>query len=319
MTAPEPQSDPNRSAVPGVQRSLVVPDFFAEAEAMRETFEQRFVRGRSDDPRSFVWDYWHVPGQYTYHRTHGDRYFPEELTTSFLDRLRGWGQEVLGCGAVLPPWFSYYVDGCVQELHADVPHGPWAYVFSLTRWEGRGFAGGETLLLRPEALDFWRGFDPANALEADDLAERLPSRFNQLTVFDARIPHGVRMVQGTRDPLDSRVVLHGWFRDPELSLSEDIDDQRSAVALKLAMAHLSKRLQNSGSATGLVTVRLEFDADGRVAEPKVLSNTLVPTSGEPEAPAEIVEAITEGLGDVRVEGARENSWAVVPFRVPSRE
>jgi Rps23 Pro-64 3,4-dihydroxylase Tpa1-like proline 4-hydroxylase len=301
----------------GVRRSLVVPDFFAEAEALRDTFDQRFVRGRSDDPRSFVWDYWHVPGQYTYHRTHGNRYFPEDLTTSFLNRLRSWGREVLGCTSVRLPWLSYYVDGCVQELHADVPHGPWAYVFSLTRWESRGFSGGETLLLRPEALDFWRGFDPANALEAGDFAEQIPTAFNQLTVFDARIPHGVRMVQGTRDPLDSRIVLHGWFSYPELTLSDDLENKRSRVALELAIAHISKRLAGFGSVTGLLTVRLEFADDGGGAEGKVLSNTVVSTSGDREAPGEVIEAVLDSLSDVRVAGAGKSSWAILPFRIPS--
>ena len=39
-------------------------------------------------------------------------------------------------------------------------------------------------------------------------------RFNRLTVFDGRYPHGVRPVEGTRDPLKARLVLHGWFTDP---------------------------------------------------------------------------------------------------------
>ena len=39
-------------------------------------------------------------------------------------------------------------------------------------------------------------------------------RFNRLTVFDGRYPHGVRVVEGTRDPVKSRVVLHGWFTEP---------------------------------------------------------------------------------------------------------
>ena len=39
-------------------------------------------------------------------------------------------------------------------------------------------------------------------------------QFNRLTVFDGRFPHGVRPVEGTRDPLKSRLVLHGWFTEP---------------------------------------------------------------------------------------------------------
>jgi len=39
-------------------------------------------------------------------------------------------------------------------------------------------------------------------------------QFNRLTVFDGRYPHGVRPVEGTRDPLKARLVLHGWFTEP---------------------------------------------------------------------------------------------------------
>lgn len=42
-----------------------------------------------------------------------------------------------------PMWLSYYVDGCEQALHCDNPHGPWAFVLSLTEWDEREFTGGE--------------------------------------------------------------------------------------------------------------------------------------------------------------------------------
>jgi len=38
--------------------------------------------------------------------------------------------------------------------------------------------------------------------------------FDRLTVFDARLPHGVSRVEGERDPRGGRLVLHGWFTEP---------------------------------------------------------------------------------------------------------
>jgi hypothetical protein len=295
-----------------VERSLVVPDFLPEAKEMRAEFDERFRDLRSTKPDRFVWDYWHMPDQYTYVRTYGDRYFRNDLTDALLERLRRWGLENLGCGAIRPPWLSYYVEGCVQELHADVPHGPWAYVFSLTRWEGRGFSGGETVLLRPEALDFWRSFEPGRDLEADDVLERIPTEFNQLTVFDARIPHGVKMVRGTHDPLDSRIVLHGWFEYPELTTSEELGDRKSRAALELGLAQAAKRARENGHLAGLATVRLQFDQEGAVEEGGVLSNTLVSTAGDAEAVKESLNRLVETLHDVRV--PRGGGWAVLPFR-----
>jgi len=300
---------------PGVRGSLVVPEFFSEAKALRSAFDERFRDARSTEPDRFVWDYWHMPGQYTYLRTYGDRYFPEQLTAAFLDRLRQWGRDTLGCGAVSPPWFSYYVDGCVQELHADVPHGPWAYVFSITNWEGRGFSGGETVLLRPEFLDFWRDFDSSRGLEAPDLVDRIPSSFNQLTVFDARVPHGVEMVRGTHDPLDSRVVLHGWFKDPEPEASEELSGRKAELALKLVTADVSQRLESVDSVSGLLTVRLSLGAAGRVEEVDFLSNTLVSTAADRTAPGAVVDAVTEVLDGRTIDGAGEGGWAILPFRL----
>lgn len=56
-----------------------------------------------------------------------------------------------------------------QELHADSPHGPWAFVLSLTQWEGRSFSGGETMIFQPHMLDFWSTFNPAKGFELKDM------------------------------------------------------------------------------------------------------------------------------------------------------
>lgn len=80
-----------------------------------------------------------------------------------------YAREELGCAGVTPVWLSCYVDGCRQELHADVPHGPWAFVLSLTRWDARKFTGGETFILKPEVLDYWRSFDAGAVVERGSL------------------------------------------------------------------------------------------------------------------------------------------------------
>ncbi|MGI8429748.1 MAG: hypothetical protein ACR2OB_10690 [Solirubrobacteraceae bacterium] len=301
----------------GVNRSVLAADFLAQAPALRSTFTERMQRRRPYDERSFVWDYWHVPDQYTYFRTFGERYFPDPLSAALMARLRAWGTEVLGCGSVTAPWLSYYIDGCVQELHCDVPHGPWAYVLSLTDWEHRGFSGGETLLLRPTCLDFWRDFDPSRGLEAGDLVDQIVPAFNQLTVFDARIPHGVRTVFGTRDPLRGRLVLHGWFAAPRIMVHEDLRGERTLIALQLILAHLLPRLQASDAVVGHLTVRLELDAAGEVRDTRVLTNTLISTTGDGEAPAVLVNRVLQTLRQAKVPGASDGSWAILPFALPT--
>lgn len=76
--------------------------------------------------------------------------------------------------------------GFRQELHTDSWHGPFAFVLSITDWEGRQFSGGETMLLQPLVLDYWRAFDAQQGLETRTLFEFVEPKFNRLTVFDPR-------------------------------------------------------------------------------------------------------------------------------------
>lgn len=101
-------------------------------------------------------------------------YFPPKLYRALEDALLEYGEEQLGCKAISTVWMSYYVDGCVQELHCDNPHGPFAYVVSLTPWEGRSFEGGETMILKPGTLNYWESYEPDKGMEVR-LLRALPS------------------------------------------------------------------------------------------------------------------------------------------------
>jgi hypothetical protein len=75
-------------------------------------------------------------------------------------------------------------------------------------------SGGETMLLTPAAVNLWASHTPGAVVERTQLMTLVEPQFNQLTVFDPRIPHGVRPVRGTRDPRNARLVLYGWFVEP---------------------------------------------------------------------------------------------------------
>jgi hypothetical protein len=251
---------------------LVVDRFAAETAALRATFDTRFADPRGTRGDRFVWDWWHVPGQYTHLRTPAWQYFPRALYALFHNRLVAWGREVLGCHDVSPPWLSLYVDGCGQELHGDLPHGPWAFVFSLTRWRGRTFRGGETLLLRDDLLDYWHDFRSTRALEQHELVHAIEPQLGRLVVFDPRVPHGVRAVTGTRDPREGRLVIHGWFVQP-----------RPFVRGPLAVRALSSRLAELGDAiagwlddlaiAGTLALAFAVDRGGRGRRVRVRTDT----------------------------------------------
>jgi len=107
---------------PGPEHLRTVDGFLGEtAETLRTVFDERFEEPRQAHPMRFCWDYWHVPSQYTLHRTQAASYFDEDAFAALTDALTAFGQRELGCRAISPPWLSFYVDGCEQRLHADVP------------------------------------------------------------------------------------------------------------------------------------------------------------------------------------------------------
>lgn len=249
-------------------------NFFRGASALRKVFDQRFAAPRQGSMERFVWDYWHVPQQYTLVRTPAQNYFPEILYKQFLLSLLKWGEANLGCRAISPPWLSFYVDGCSQDLHADIPHGPWSFVYSLTPWSKRKFQGGETLVAKPKLLNYWNNLEPSNFHEHGDFFSQIPARFNRLVVFDPRLPHGVRRVTGVNDPREARLVIHGWFTEP----TPYVDGHLSAIKVSKVLEPWEDKLRRQGhqaKAQGVLTLRVGVTAFGRINKLQILTNTLV--------------------------------------------
>ena len=73
------------------------------------------------------------------------------------------------------PWMSLYTNGDQQNFHTDAPQGQMAFVLSLSN-EG-DFNGGETMLLRSEILDYWKGFDGTKGLESGGLVRLVSFRY----------------------------------------------------------------------------------------------------------------------------------------------
>ena len=287
---------------------IVVDRFAPEARALRDVFDERFAEPRSSRADRFVWDYWHVPGQYTALRTPAWTYFPRALYRRFHERLVAWGRATLGCHDISPPWLSLYVEGCRQELHGDLPHGPWAFVFSLTT--GRTFRGGETLLVRDEVLDFWADFSSVRSVEEGELLRAIEPKFARLVAFDPRIPHGVREVRGTHDPRAGRLVVHGWFVQP-----------RPFVTGPLATRVLASRIAELDVATwigalpiaGLLSIAFDVDRRGRVTNVAVLSDTTrVPIADEPHR-KRVVRKIRDAIAAWELGAQRGTSRVTLPL------
>jgi hypothetical protein len=296
-----------------VRRLVVVDGFAKEAARMRAHFDARFAEPRSATADRFVWDPWHVDGQYTALRTPAWTYFPKRLYEAFHQRLVWWGRRTLGCHDVSPPWLSVYVDGCEQRLHGDLPHGPLAFVFSLTDWTRRTFRGGETLLLADEVLDFWRDFASTRGLEEGELFDAIEPRFNRLVVFDPRLPHGVRRVDGSRDPRQGRVVVHGWFVQPRPFIEGPLPVEALARAIDGLSEFLGHTLRAGPSLAGLLSLGFTVSAAGRVGRVRVLTDTTrVP--GELEAARrQVVRAVVRHLAAWQLPRQRALSRVTLPL------
>jgi hypothetical protein len=224
-----------------------------------------------------------------------------------------WVREHLVCHDVSPPWLSNYVDGCRQELHGDLPHGPWAFVFSLTHWRGRAFRGGETLMLRDEVLDYWAGASTAGRrLEEGELVRAVEPRFDRLTVFDPRIPHGVRAVSGTRDPREGRLVIHGWFVQPR-------PFTRGALAARALTVKTGELVEMLGGwigdlpVAGMLGFAFAVDRRGATRDVKLLSDTTrVPASDERER-RRLVRKIRDAIAGWRFGAQRGPSHVTLPL------
>lgn len=287
-------------------------DFFGEAAALRASFDRRFGDPRQTRGDRFVWDFWHVPDQYTLVRTPADHFFPAALYRRFLRHLTDWARENLGCAALTPPWLSYYVEGCQQQLHSDVPHGPWAFVYSLTP-PRPVFQGGETLILRPEVLDYWRNFRDAGDREVNSFVERVKPSFNRLVVFDPRLPHGVTPVRGTLDPRQARLVLHGWFTEPRPYLKGGLSARQAAPVLDGAVAQFVESLASLGQWHGMVSLRLSVKATGRAAPPKSLADTLVAVDADPADAARVRSLLRRAFTGLRFPASRAPTEITLPL------
>ncbi len=267
----------------------------AEAQAMRAAAEAHFLEPYKHRPESHhVWNYWYVPGIYTYLRAMPERVLGQELVTRFFQTLRNWSIERLGLSNVTWPMLSLYVDGCGQGIHNDSTNGRFGYVFSLTR-DDRGSRGGETIV--------WKEGDPfrtrmSRADAGEGLYDLVPPRFNRLVLFDDRMPHGVQRIEGSMDPLDGRLVLHGHISEGGTLVNGPLTAQTVQSQLVPAAERALDAFPETGQLHhGPLTLRVEIGADGRVAACRILVNRVARSDGgSPEA---LVAKIVETIGALR--------------------
>jgi hypothetical protein len=262
-------------------RYAVTPNFFDEAPALRTSFDAFVTNPDSQNVRKHgKWNYWYVPELYAYLRADPKAVLCVAEFERFAERLADWAFDKYGLTRVTGPSLSMYVSGCEQQPHNDAANGDFGYVYSLTRWGERRFAGGETLLFADNVSSV-RGRSGAGA----NFFDKIPPVFNQLLIFDDRLLHGVARVSGgAMDPLDSRVVLHGHLRASDVVVTAvDDDETRARVGdcLVKVMADLaSVERVAAQDLQGVLTLRLVLAPDGSPSELRPLLARVLRHTGE---------------------------------------
>jgi hypothetical protein len=188
-------------------RTKVIANFWPRVNEARARYE-RFMgdhQAHSFDSEHQCWDFWHLPDVYSYLRTDAAKVLGRDLIDDFLTRLETLCLSELGGVSPLSPWMSLHLNGMRHQMHNDSCNGVYGYVYSLTR-SMQSFSGGQTCLARelvfdalePRQPNAWRGY-----------FEVIPPIYDQLVLFDDRLPHMVPVVQGTMNPLEGRVCLTG--------------------------------------------------------------------------------------------------------------
>jgi hypothetical protein len=256
---------------------VVVDDFLPldAAEAMRLDIDTHFGSPESHRPETHqVWNYWFVPGLYTYLRTTPQKLIRLDRVESFMQVLRRWSADALGLREVTWPYLSLYVSGCRQSLHNDSANGRFAFVYSLTR-DRRMTSGGETLVLNEG--DLFRN-NVATAQSATGFYTSIEPRFNRLVVFDDRMPHGVERVDGSMDPVEGRFVMHGHIRDKGAIVSGALTEQQvGGVVLEALIDFSAEALSRVRLYHGPVVFRFFIGANGLVKSCAVLLDRVTAT------------------------------------------
>ncbi len=130
-------------------------------------------------------------------------------------------------------------------------------------------------MIRPEILSLWsQGVPAGHAFEENEIVERVPPIQGRLVVFDPRRPHGVSRVSGTLDPLEGRLVVHGWFAQPLPFVEGPMTPAAAEDSLQAFDKVLAKSLSNGIESTGTAAYRIFISPTGRATRVIKLASSL---------------------------------------------
>lgn len=255
------------------------------------------------------WDYWHVPDLYTYLRTRPAKILGSYLFGVFQQRLAQWAAETLG-QVPTEGYLSLYVNGCRQSQHNDAANGRFGYVYSLTK-NDRRTTGGETLIWNEENYFEKRMHQPS---WGSAFFEAIEPTFNRLLVFDDRMPHAVRLVEGNMDPLEGRLVIHGHISEAGPMVSGELSpDNVAAVAGHLIDEYASVLGEAARAYHGPATVSLTVEPDGTVSTPRLMLDRVRRVADNGPSVDEMLGELIARVGQLKFAPGAQASRVTLPF------
>jgi hypothetical protein len=290
------------------ERFLVIDGFLPERQGldMREDIDAHFSNPSNHQASTHqVWNYWYVPGSYTYLRTTPEKVIGRPKVEAFVEALGNWAALNLGLAGITWPYLSLYVPGCAQGLHNDSANGRLGYVYSLTR-NARQTIGGETVLMHER--DLFRSLldRPAAGTGLFDLVE---PRFNRLTLFDDRIPHAVQRVDGSMDPTEGRFVLHGHISEAGVVTQGPLQSDEIQRSVDRALDEIRSCV--APGVHGPLVLQLEIARTGEVRQVRPIFDRLASADG---GDLDFLRGeVTERLQVIRFPAASSATRANVPL------
>jgi 2OG-Fe(II) oxygenase superfamily len=301
------------TAIPVRAPYLVIDDFMPSTVAldMRNAAEAHLGNPyRHSLSTHMDWDYWHVPGLYTYLRTQPAKVLGAQLAGMFHERLSGWTAERLGLLPNRDCYLSLYVSGCRQSQHNDAANGRFGYVYSLTKNERRT-TGGETLIWNEENYFETRMHRPS---WGSAFFQAVEPRFNRLLVFDDRMPHSVQLVEGNMDPLEGRLVIHGHIREAGPLVSGPLPREALLTAAEqLASAYSTDLGSAARTYHGPATVRFTVQSDGSVAGASLILDRVRRLGGRGPSVDEMLAGLVARVAHLEFEPSSAETTIILPF------
>jgi hypothetical protein len=296
------------------ERFAVVPSFHENAPRLREAVLAHFARPHAAGPQHHIWNYWYVPDAYAYLRADPAAILPADGLRALVAQINLWAENRYGLRCAARPRLSMYVNGCFQNPHNDATNGRMGWVYSLSPDEPRPFRGGETLLFRIDTLNYWKSGAFREPRGPGQIYDSVPPSFNQLLAFDDRIVHAVAPIQGTMDPADARIVLHGHFHEAGVILYGALAPAAVEAVVKAGLEALEPQLPSLGDVSGLLTIRAHVSRHGEVVRLQTLFNGLGTTdSPTGRVPAHVYEELRGWAARLRFPRAESDSSVVIPI------